>query len=159
MLYIDWLQCRIVTRIGQMKYKNSIVGSCIAFVVATSCCWLPALALAIGGGSTIIGISNGLEKYSGIFVLIGLAFLGLGFYQYKNRGVTSETSRVILQSTLTCPECGHSTNETMPTDACQYFYECGHCKTVLKPAHGDCCVYCSYGTVKCPPIQLGQNCC
>jgi len=25
---------------------------------------------------------------------------------------------------------------------------------VLKPLTGDCCVFCSYGTVPCPPIQL-----
>jgi C4-type Zn-finger protein len=30
---------------------------------------------------------------------------------------------VILESTLTCPECGYAKTETMPTDACQWFYE------------------------------------
>jgi hypothetical protein len=49
--------------------------------------------------------------------------------------------------------------ETMPTDACQWFYECERCKTILRPRHGDCCVFCSYGTVKCPPIQQGGGCC
>ena len=47
-----------------------------------------------------------------------------------------------LQSTITCPNCGHKKEETMPTDACQYFYECEKCKQVLKPKQGDCCVYC-----------------
>jgi hypothetical protein len=41
----------------------------------------------------------------------------------------------------------------MPTDACQYFYDCCHCGAVLKPFAGDCCVFCSYGDVPCPPIQ------
>ncbi|TXH38899.1 MAG: hypothetical protein E6Q98_01495 [Rhodospirillaceae bacterium] len=58
-----------------------------------------------------------------------------------------------LQSTITCPECGHQTTETMPTDSCQYFYECGGCGTLLKPKAGDCCVFCSFGSVPCPPIQ------
>lgn len=49
---------------------------------------------------------------------------------------------VVLQSSITCPECGHVTSETMPTDACQWFYECGNCKTVLHPKPGDCCVFC-----------------
>ncbi len=66
---------------------------------------------------------------------------------------------VIFESTLTCPECGHVETEEMPTDACQYFYECKSCRTVLKPLAGDCCVYCSYATVPCPPIQLGDGCC
>lgn len=65
----------------------------------------------------------------------------------------------VLESTLTCPECGHVETETMPTDACQWFYECKSCKTLLRPREGDCCVYCSYGSIPCPPIQLGQSCC
>ena len=60
---------------------------------------------------------------------------------------------VILQSTISCPNCGNKKEETMPTDACQYFYECEKCKQVFKPKQGDCCVYCSYGSVACPPIQ------
>ncbi|WP_303312628.1 GDCCVxC domain-containing (seleno)protein [Hymenobacter sp. BT730] len=66
-----------------------------------------------------------------------------------------------LTSLLTCPVCGHRSQEQMPTDACQYFYECSHCHTVLKPLAGDCCVFCSYGSVPCPPIQVAgpQGCC
>ena len=66
---------------------------------------------------------------------------------------------MILGSTLTCPECGHAEREVMPTDACQWFYDCKGCGAVLKPRPGDCCVFCSYGDVKCPPIQGGQDCC
>ena len=42
----------------------------------------------------------------------------------------------------------------MPTDACQFFYQCTNCETLLKPKSGDCCVFCSYGSVPCPPKQL-----
>jgi hypothetical protein len=41
----------------------------------------------------------------------------------------------------------------MPVDACQWFYECRHCHGVLSPKPGDCCVFCSYGSVPCPPVQ------
>jgi hypothetical protein len=51
-----------------------------------------------------------------------------------------------------------ATQETMPTDACQFFYECEHCKAMLRPKPGDCCVFCSYGSVKCPPVQQGDCC-
>lgn len=61
---------------------------------------------------------------------------------------------VQLQSVITCPECGFSKEETMPTDACQWYYECSHCGALLKPKKGDCCVFCSYGSLPCPPIQL-----
>lgn len=56
-------------------------------------------------------------------------------------------------STVTCPVCGHRKTETMPTDACLYFYECESCHTVLKPSPGDCCVFCSFGDHPCPPKQ------
>jgi hypothetical protein len=64
-----------------------------------------------------------------------------------------------LKSEITCPICGHKKIEEMPTNACQFFYECEHCNTVLKPNEGECCVYCSYGTVSCPPIQQNKSCC
>jgi hypothetical protein len=64
--------------------------------------------------------------------------------------------QAVLQSTIQCPACGHRQQETMPTDACQYFYDCTGCGALLKPKPGDCCVYCSYGDVKCPPIQAGD---
>lgn len=64
----------------------------------------------------------------------------------------------ITRSVITCPKCGHAQAEEMPTDACQFFYECTACKEVLKPKAGDCCVYCSYGTVRCPSMQTGDGC-
>ncbi len=66
---------------------------------------------------------------------------------------------VVLQSTLTCPECGHAKEEAMPTDACQWFYQCDDCQSVLRPKAGDCCVFCSYGTNQCPPMQAGSRAC
>jgi len=69
-----------------------------------------------------------------------------------------------LHSEITCPHCGHRKTEVMPTNACQFFYECEGCGTLLRPKPGDCCVFCSYGSVPCPPIQLerqgqGKGCC
>ena len=63
----------------------------------------------------------------------------------------------VLESTLTCPACGFAKEETMPKDACVHFYECEGCGTLLKPKAGTCCVFCSYGSVKCPPKQLGSG--
>jgi len=71
----------------------------------------------------------------------------------------SEEQVMQLASTLTCPECGHQATETMPTNACQFFYDCKGCGARLKPKPGDCCVFCSYGSVPCPPIQTGKPCC
>jgi phage terminase large subunit GpA-like protein len=62
-------------------------------------------------------------------------------------------------STITCPECGFTTKEQMSEDSCRYFWECPQCESVIKPKQGDCCVFCSYGDVPCPPIQSDQKCC
>jgi predicted ferric reductase len=98
--------------------------------------------------------------------MLGLLFTtGMNYYinrRYKMDSKTwteMEERKIELQSTITCPKCGYSKKETMPTDACQFFYECESCKTVLRPMQGDCCVYCSYGTVKCPSKQTGEECC
>lgn len=67
---------------------------------------------------------------------------------------------ILLESTLTCPQCGHMATEMMPTDACIWFYDCLGCGTKLRPEPGDCCVFCSYADVPCPPIQVdGKGCC
>jgi hypothetical protein len=68
-------------------------------------------------------------------------------------------SAEILESILTCPHCGFAKREPMATDACQFFYECTNCKTLLRPEPGDCCVFCSFGSVKCPPRQQQSVCC
>jgi hypothetical protein len=64
----------------------------------------------------------------------------------------------IVDSVITCPACGHQAAERMPTDACQFFYDCKGCGARLKPLPGDCCVFCSYGTMKCPPMQASICC-
>ena len=60
---------------------------------------------------------------------------------------------VELVSALRCPLCSHVEQLVMPTDACQFFHECSHCHTLLRPHAGDCCVFCSFGSIPCPPIQ------
>ncbi|MFD2190448.1 GDCCVxC domain-containing (seleno)protein [Pistricoccus aurantiacus] len=64
---------------------------------------------------------------------------------------------LILESTLTCPLCGQRSVEVMMPDACQWFYHCSGCGSLLQPMPGDCCVFCSYGTVVCAPAQLAES--
>ncbi|MDX2094654.1 MAG: GDCCVxC domain-containing (seleno)protein [Alphaproteobacteria bacterium] len=68
---------------------------------------------------------------------------------------------ITLHATLRCPQCGATRQEEMPRDACQWFYECRSCHALLRPKPGDCCVYCSYGDVPCPPKQIPNagGCC
>ncbi len=45
------------------------------------------------------------------------------------------SANVQLESTLTCPACG----------------------VRITPNKGDCCVFCSYGSLPCPPVQLSRR--
>ncbi|WP_343224444.1 GDCCVxC domain-containing (seleno)protein [Methylocystis rosea] len=53
--------------------------------------------------------------------------------------------------------CGLRSAEAMPPDACQIIGECKGCGALLRPKAGDCCVFCSYGNVPCPPIQEAKE--
>lgn len=65
--------------------------------------------------------------------------------------------QIIHESIIKCPQCGFEKMELMPEHACIHFYECTNCHVILKPKEGSCCVFCSYGTVKCPPQQSEQK--
>ncbi len=91
--------------------------------------------------------------YAGMFGMLAATIWNF----QRNR--LHKANEIVLRSIIKCPECGHSKEEIMPTNACIFFYECENCKTRLKPKQGDCCVFCSYGTMKCPPMQGGENCC
>ena len=75
--------------------------------------------------------------------------------------MNGKSTTLQLESTITCPECGFSLEEAMPTDACTWFWECPSCGVLLKPKPGDCRVYCSYANVPCPPVRLAGKggCC
>jgi len=73
--------------------------------------------------------------------------------------VPPQSKAVILESVITCPFCGTVKTEIMPTDSCLFFYECSGCHRLLRPNTGQCCVFCSYGSVPCPPIQQQSDCC
>ena len=63
-----------------------------------------------------------------------------------------------LRSRLTCPHCGHVSEDVMPTGACAFFHDRACRGAVLGPRPGDCCVFRSCGSVPCPPIRQGGSC-
>lgn len=54
---------------------------------------------------------------------------------------------------IICPHCDHKKFEILPGDVCVIKYTCENCKKELTPKAGDCCVYCTYGSHKCPSKQ------
>lgn len=143
----------------------SLIGLFISF--RQHSCAYPLLVAIPSAGLIFISyhlIDNDYWIYLLYLGMIGLLVSAV-INHYRNRlhntccSVLENDSEINLKSTITCPKCGHKKEEIMPTDACQYFYDCEKCRQVLKPNQGDCCVYCSFGTTKCPPMQSGESCC
>jgi uncharacterized membrane protein YtjA (UPF0391 family) len=111
--------------------------------------WLLGSA-ALSGAAVFAGLylaGSELLAYAGLAGLVAASSADL-WRRFRPRPAPR------LQSEITCPKCGLKRNETMPTDACLFFYQCTGCGARLQPKPGDCCVFCSYGSVKCPPVQL-----
>ena len=66
---------------------------------------------------------------------------------------TNTNGNVVMQSEITCPKCGHKKIETLPTDVCVIKYNCEKCNAEMRPKDGDCCVFCTFGSHKCPSMQ------
>jgi len=63
------------------------------------------------------------------------------------------TAKTSTESEITCPKCGHKKVEKLPTEVCLVSYTCENCREVMHPKDGDCCVFCTYGSHKCPSKQ------
>lgn len=64
---------------------------------------------------------------------------------------------VKMETTVTCPNCGHQENCQMQANSCRFFHKCVQCKKTIKPPKGECCVFCAYGTNDCPSKQVHQQ--
>ena len=60
-------------------------------------------------------------------------------------------------SVVRCPKCGFESEERMPTDFCLIRYECRNCGFIMSPKKGHCCIFCSFGSVPCPPEQVRRG--
>ena len=103
-----------------------------------------------------LAICSAVAFFAGLYLFEPLAYAGFaGLLAASGADLWQRLPRrARRRSVLTCPECGRRQKEAMPEDACQFFYECKGCGKLLRPKPGDCCVFCSYGSVKCPPMQL-----
>src|SRR5262249_14154421 len=126
-------------------------------VLSMVCFGKPLLAVLLAA----LGLTAFVAKLCYVLVPLFLASLALVIFSpVRPRGSCARNSpqptQLIAYSTVTRPPCGHQAPERMPQDACLFFYDCKGCGQRLKPQPGDCCVFCSYGSVPCPPVQAGQ---
>jgi len=127
------------------------IGGCFLL----GCCGSPMLAVYLSlFGSSFLGFT---KPFIAIITTISVT---VGYFWIARKGKKcygANEMEINLKSVIICPGCGFKKEEIMPTDSCVIFYQCTNCKKILKPKEGDCCVFCSYGSVKCPPKQ--KECC
>lgn len=58
--------------------KIATAGTLISAIMASSCCWLPLILLAVGVSGA--GIASTLEAYRPLFMIVTFGFLGAAFY-------------------------------------------------------------------------------
>lgn len=68
------------------------VGTLVSAIIASSCCWLPLVLLAVGVSGA--GIASTLEAYRPLFMVVTFGFLGAAFYfTYRPRTVATAGGR------------------------------------------------------------------
>ena len=71
----------------KLNHKKSFIGSIVALLIGSSCCWLSSLAAWIGGVTIISGIVAAVSKVQIYFIGIGflLAIIGIILYFYSRK--------------------------------------------------------------------------
>ncbi len=91
--------------IGQGE-KIAKIGTILSAIMASACCWLPLLLLAVGVSGA--GIAATLETYRPLFMIVTFGFLGAAFYfTYRQKKSAAETGHDC------CP-----TERTVADDCC-----------------------------------------
>lgn len=67
------------------------LGTVVSAVVASACCWLPLVLLAVGVSGA--GIASTLEAYRPVFIAITVGFLGAAFYFTYRPRETAESGQ------------------------------------------------------------------
>jgi hypothetical protein len=101
-----------------------------------------------------MGSRRGFVKI--IFIALGsvplIAHVGRAFASSRRKPHVWDS--IERTSTITCPACSETVTHTMSTESVKKVYHCQKCLTWVAAKHGDHCIYDSYGSTKCPPLQL-----
>lgn len=100
-------------------------------------------SLTSGEALSQTDMSWGIIQIASNFVSTAVLNRSLDRYRLDHEGGDS------YLSTITCPKCGHRSTEVLHADRCIMEYTCKNCHAPIHHKVGDCCVFCSYGDVKC----------
>lgn len=89
-----------------MREKLSGAGALVGAILASSCCWLPLLLVAIGAGSAV-GVARVMDAYRIPFAVLALAALGSAWYfSYRKPKPESQICAASVSSQAeACPCC------------------------------------------------------
>ncbi len=63
------------------SYKKSIIGSAIAFILGTSCCWITSVAVYIGGATILTAFATCVDRFNTLIIIFAIIPLVLGVMQ------------------------------------------------------------------------------
>jgi multisubunit Na+/H+ antiporter MnhG subunit len=66
----------------KLNYKKTLLGSIIALIIGTSCCWLSTLAFWIGGASILSIIASFTSPYQKYILAIASILFLIGIFQF-----------------------------------------------------------------------------
>jgi hypothetical protein len=72
----------------------------------------------------------------------------------KPRRTNPDWDGITTSCVITCPSCKTKVKAAMGSENLKRVYHCPACLVWLSPKKGDHCIYDSYGSVKCPAMQL-----
>lgn len=80
------------------NYKKTFLGSLLAFVLGTSCCWLTSLAVWLGGATFLTVLSRFVNNYNSIILALAFLFLVVAIYQFwkHKRGRSNKILSFVL---------------------------------------------------------------
>jgi membrane protein implicated in regulation of membrane protease activity len=68
------------------NYEKTFLGSIIALILGTSCCWLTTLAVWLGGATIFTSLVAFFTKTETAFIILAVLLFLLSVYQfYKNK--------------------------------------------------------------------------
>ncbi len=95
-------------RSGNKGEKIAKIGALISAIMASACCWLPLVLLAVGVSGA--GIAAVLETYRPLFMVVTFGFLGAAFYfTYRPRKAASGESCCATEPTSGAECCPPAT--------------------------------------------------
>jgi len=97
--------------------KIATAGTLISAIMASSCCWLPLVLLAVGVSGA--GIASTLEAYRPYFMVVTFGFLGAAFYfTYRPKNVSAGNGHdCCVPQTMAAHDCC-ATEPATSADCC-----------------------------------------